>query len=223
MGAKWDQLSSGVASGKVIVDGTLLATGNASMRREDYLRAGGLDVTLPRAEDMALGLELEALGVRLVFSDTAYSVHLSDHTHPQTFRRRAYLHGQLEMRIARRHPDMAHADPWRYAFSLPLAGRALCASVLLSPGLGSTLAGAALRAAEQADALGFEQTALRATGLAWGIDYFRGMRAEAGSVRTMVGSVMAFLSKAATSERRMRGVPTWLARAARVVTQPRIS
>jgi len=220
MGAKWDQLSIGVSSGAVIVDGTLLATGNASMRRDDYLRAGGLDVTLPRAEDMALGLQLEALGVRLVFSDSAYSVHLSDHTHPQTFRRRAFLHGQLETRIARLHPDMAHADPWRYAFSLPLAGRALCASVLLSPDLGDALAAAALVAARRADALGFERTALRATGLAWGIDYFRGMRTEAGSIRTMIGSAVTFLSKAAESKRTMRGVPVWLARAAGALQRP---
>ena len=42
-GLKWDQLSSANARGKLRVDGTLLATGNASMRREDYLRVGGLE------------------------------------------------------------------------------------------------------------------------------------------------------------------------------------
>src|SRR5258708_579917 len=135
-GLKWNQLSLAIARGEIRVDGTLLATGNASMRREDYLHAGGLDVSLPRAEDMALGLDLEELGVELVFSDTAYSVHLSDHTQDEKWRARAFIHGTLEPGIARKHPRMAHADPWRFAFSLPLARRLMCTPAIVWPKLG---------------------------------------------------------------------------------------
>ncbi len=213
-GIKWDELSRAVASGRVVVDGTLLATGNASMRREDYLRVGGLDFSLPRAEDMALGLDLEEIGVRLVFSDAAHSIHLSDHTDPAKWRGRAFLHGKLEPRIARKHPTMAHADPWRFAFSLPLIGRILCLPSVLLPPLGEKLAGLAYRAAEEADKLGFERFAMRATGLVFGMEYFRGMREEAGSASAMAEGCLRFLRKAAKAERQIAGVPPWLVRIA---------
>jgi GT2 family glycosyltransferase len=216
---KWDQLSAGIAGGHVRVDGTLLATGNASMRREDYLRVGGLDLTLRRAEDMALGLDLEEIGVELVFSDDAYSVHLSDHTRAQTWRARAFLHGQLEPGIARKHPTMAHADPWRFAFSLPLPGRVLCLPAMVSPWLGERVADVVLRAAELADSLGLEGPAMRAAGLVFGMEYFRGMRAEAGSLAAMAGGCVGFLKKAAISDSRVQGVPRWLARAVAAMTK----
>src|SRR5580692_4220978 len=181
-GIKWDNLSRDVARGLVVVDGTLLATGNASMRRADYLRVGGLDLSLPRAEDMALGLDLEEIGVALVFSDAAYSVHLSDHTQPEKWRARAFTHGKLEPRIARKHPTMAHADPWRFAFSLPLAGRLLCLPAMVWPTFGEKFASAILFAAEEADRLGLESLAFRGAGTVFGMEYFRGMRKEAGSL-----------------------------------------
>ncbi|HXN33881.1 MAG TPA: glycosyltransferase [Polyangiaceae bacterium] len=212
-GLKWDELSRASEKGELVVDGTLLATGNASMRREDYLRAGGLDLSLPRAEDMALGLDLEELGVELVFSNAAYSVHLSDHTQSEKWRARAFIHGKLEPGIARKHPNMAHADPWRFAFSLPLSGRILCLPAIVAPRLGGRLAAVTFKAAEVADRLGFERLALRATGLVFGMEYFRGMREEAGSLRALATACVSFLRKAAVAERRVRGVPVWLARA----------
>jgi len=211
-GIKWDNLSRDVAQGQVIVDGTLLATGNASMRRDDYLRVGGLDLSLPRAEDMALGLELEEIGVDLVFSDAAYSVHLSDHSLPEKWRGRIYLHGRLEPGIARKHPRMAHADPWRFAFSLPLAGRLLCLPSMLAPKLGEKLATVVYKAAEGADALGFERAAMKATGLVFGMEYFRGMRDEAGSLGALAAGCVDFLRKAAVSDRPVRGVSRWMVR-----------
>jgi glycosyltransferase involved in cell wall biosynthesis len=217
-GLKWDQLSQGVASGQVIVDGTLLATGNASMRRADYLRAGGLDLSLPRAEDMALGLDLEELGVELVFSDEAYSVHLSDHTQAEKWRARAFLHGQLEPRIARKHPTMAHADPWRFAFSLPLAGRVMCLPVIVAPRFGKRLVDVVFRVAEEVDKRGFERPALRVTGLVFGMEYFLGMREEAGSLWGMAAGCVRFLKKAAVADRPVRGVPKWLAITVRAFT-----
>ena len=218
-GAKWDELARAVDRGELVVDGTLLATGNASMRREDYFRVGGLDLSLPRAEDMALGLDLEELGVELVFSNAAYSVHLSDHTQPAKWRGRAFIHGKLEPGIARKHPRMAHADPWRFAFSLPLAGRILCLPAIVTPRLGERLAAAAFNVAQIADRLGFERAALRATGLVFGMDYFRGMREEAGSLQAMAIGCVNFLKKAAVAERPMRGVPMRLARSLRALSR----
>jgi GT2 family glycosyltransferase len=212
-GLKWDELSRAIADGRLRVDGTLLATGNVSMRRADYFRTGGFDASLLRAEDMALGLALEEIGVDLVFSDAAYSVHLSDHTAPEKWRARARLHGQLEPRIATRHPTMAHADPWRFAFSLPLAGRVLCLAAIAAPKLGERVANMAFKAAEVTDAIGLEGLALRTTGLVFGMEYFRGIRDEAGSLPRAAAGCVNFLKKAATSDRPLPGVPRWLARA----------
>jgi len=218
-GLKWDELSRAIAEGKIRVDGTLLATGNVSMRREDYFRTGGLDTSLLRAEDMALGLDLEEIGVDLVFSDAAYSVHLSDHTAPGKWRARAYLHGQLEPRIATKHPRMAHADPWRFAFSLPLLGRVLCLSAIVAPTVGEKVADATFLGARVADSLGFERLALRATGLVFGIEYFRGIRKEAGSLSRVGAGCVKFLKKAAIADPRPRGVPGWLVRAVQAVAK----
>jgi GT2 family glycosyltransferase len=196
LGEKWDQLSAGVAAGSVQVNGTYLATGNASMRREDYLIAGGLDPSLPRAEDVALGLALEAIGVRLVFSEGAHSIHHSDHTDPATFRRRVYVHGRLETIIARRHPSNPAADPWRYAFTLPTTGRLVCIASFVAPSFAKALAGGVLRAAGVVDRLGLERLAMRGVGLVFGLDYFRGMRDEAGSIAESLRGCAAYVEKA---------------------------
>jgi glycosyltransferase involved in cell wall biosynthesis len=195
LGKKWDQLSMGVARGTVRVNGTHLATGNASMTLTDYLAAGGLDASLPRAEDVALGLALEAKGVRIVFSESAHSIHMSDHNDPASFRRRVYMHGRLEPRIARRHPSNADADPWRFAFSLPALGRLVCVSSLLAPAFAERLAGIVYRASLVADRLGMEAAAMRGVGLVFGLDYFRGLRDEAGSLSGAVRACVAYTSK----------------------------
>ena len=135
------------------------------MRRADYMRAGGLDASLPRAEDVALGVALESIGVQLVFSEAAHSIHLSDHTDHRTFRRRIYMHGRLETRIARRHPQNPAADPWRYAFSLPAAGRLVCVSSLVAPSfVEGRAAGSVYRLAMLVDRLGVERAAFRGVG-----------------------------------------------------------
>jgi GT2 family glycosyltransferase len=217
LGKKWDQLSERVANGAIRVNGTHLATGNASMRRADYLRAGGLDSSLPRAEDVALGLALEAIGVRMVFSETAHSIHLSDHTDPGAFRRRVYMHGRLEPRIARRHPSNPAADPWRYAFSLPAAGRFVCVASLVAPAVAERVAGVVFRVAMLVDRLGLESAAFRGVGLVFGLDYFRGLRDEAGSFRAVLRSVVAFVDKANSDRESLPSVPAAVASALRVL------
>jgi hypothetical protein len=84
--------------------------------------------------------------------------------------------------------------------------------ILLWPQLGNPLATATLAAAERADKLGFEHVALRGAGLVFGMEYFRGMRKEAGSLARVSASCVGFLRKAATSKRPVRGAPRWLAR-----------
>jgi hypothetical protein len=116
---------------------------------------------------------------------------------------------------------MPHADPWRFAFSLPLVGRILCIPSVVVPGVGERLALLVYRAAERVDSLsrimhvtgaGLDRMAMRATGLVWGMEYFRGMREEAGSLRGAMAGCATFLRKAAAAGDLPSGVPSWLAR-----------
>lgn len=51
-------------------------TGNASVRREHVLNAGGFDERFRRAEDIELGFRMERLGVEFVFHPQAAGLHL---------------------------------------------------------------------------------------------------------------------------------------------------
>jgi hypothetical protein len=114
---------------------------------------------------------------------------------------------------------MAHADPWRFAFALPVMGRLLCLPALFSPAFAEKLATVTYKAAERADKLGFERVAMRGAGLVFGMEYFRGLREEAGSLRGVAVAAKKFLQKAAASDRPLPGVPGWLARGVRAVTR----
>ena len=195
--ASLEKWSSSVKSGASRAVGNNLCTGNVSMRRADYLEVGGFDQTLERSEDAELGLRLEKKGVRLVFAEEPYTTHSSDHTQLTRWLGRCYRYGLYELRIARKHPDLLHADPWRYLFSLHPVLRPVMALSVLGPKLSAPLAQGLIRAAMAADKVGLERAAVRATGVVYGMEYFRGIRAEAGSMSGAVRSLQEFLQKAA--------------------------
>ena len=53
-------------------------TGNASLPRELFLRAGGFDTTFRRAEDIELSYRLDQLGATFVFDETAMAHHFAE-------------------------------------------------------------------------------------------------------------------------------------------------
>jgi GT2 family glycosyltransferase len=195
---KWDDWSADYARG-VKPTGSGLCTGNVSLRRQDYLRAGGFDLTLDRSEDAELGLKLEELGVNLVYSEAAYTLHGSDHTSLRKWIRRAYRYGICDRRIARKHPALAHADPWRYWYVLPAASRPVMWSALTLPWLTRPLAYAVMVAAMAADRLGARRPALKACGAVFVMEYFRGLRDECGGRGPAWRAHGDFLTKAAAA------------------------
>jgi GT2 family glycosyltransferase len=213
----WDKLTESVRNGRMLVTGTILSTGNASMRREDFLAVGGFDMTLKQAEDTELGLKLERSGVRMVFSETAYTLHGSDHTRLAKWLGRNYGYGLYDTRIARRHEWAAHADPWRYYFSLPKLGLPFITASILSPSVSKRVSGLVMAAALSVDKFGLEKLALRGAGLVFGMEYFRGVRDESGSLRAALISLASFLAKAADAPRPLPGVPHLLARIAKAL------
>ncbi len=190
-----DRKAESIRNGVLPVRGNLLFTGNASLRREDYLAVGGFDTSLENSEDVELGLRLEKAGVAFVFSEEAFTLHGSDHTSLSKWRRRARRYGSFDHQIAGKHPELRHASPWRFALDLkPLARPFVAASVLL-PRAASVGAGLLARGAELADGLGLARPAISATTLAYAVEYFCGVREAAGSAGASLEELVRFVGR----------------------------
>jgi glycosyltransferase involved in cell wall biosynthesis len=173
------------------VKGVHVCTGNVSFRRSEYLRVGGFDRTLGRSEDRELGTRLEKSGARLIFSFAARSTNRSDHQDLDVWMKRNYLYGVYDSRIAKKHPDVEVADPWHFLFLVNPVSRSLLLVSVASPDTGRVLSRFAYDLAEQIDtyargqpppiARALERLATAGATLAYGVEYFRGVREEAGS------------------------------------------
>jgi serine acetyltransferase/GT2 family glycosyltransferase len=188
-----DELAVRAGSGAEALRGNLLYTGNVSMRREDYLAVGGFDTSLGHSEDAELGLRLEEAGLPFVFSAEAYTLHGSDHTELAKWRRRARAYGRFDKQISRKHPALAHANPWRFLFELHPLARPFLAGAVLAPRLSGLASRAAYGVASAADRLGFKRGAMRGATLSYGIEYFGGLREENGSLARTLLDLGAFL------------------------------
>jgi GT2 family glycosyltransferase len=174
--------------------GNNVYTGNLSLAREDYLAVGGFDQALGHSEDAELGLRLEQAGVRIEYLDEAYAVNGSDHASLAKWRRRAELYGIFDARIAAKHPGVAHASPWRFWPDLRRVSRPVLLGSALVPPLSRLLAGLVMLVVSGVAALGLENVAQAGTTLAYGIDYYRGVRLEAGSTRAFLAGRRAALA-----------------------------
>ncbi|MBS2031478.1 MAG: glycosyltransferase [Deltaproteobacteria bacterium] len=182
-------------AGAFALHGNNLCTGNVSFRREDYEAVGGFDLSLRRSEDAELGLRLEAHGVFFTFRESAVVQHGSDHTSWENWLQSARRYGAFDLRIARKHAHMPHADPWRYLFALRAPVRPFLAFAAAAPHLAEALSRGTVRAAEALDRRGLESLAIPLTGIAYGVEYFRGIRGEAGSLSEALESAIEFLTK----------------------------
>lgn len=161
--------------------GSELCSGNLSLRREDYFAVGGFDTSLGRAEDMEIGIRLEKAGAQIRFSDAAYTVHDSDRTHTAGWLRGAFTYGVSEQRISKKHPESFEASPYRYLDVVSRVPMPAYALSILAPNVGEKVVTGLMALAEKLDARGLERAALAGTMLAYGMQYYRGVRAEAGS------------------------------------------
>jgi GT2 family glycosyltransferase len=175
--AQLESFVNSVRTGAVL-SGSELCTGNVSLRRADYLRVGGFDLSLQRSEDRDLGIRLSKAGVRMAFSETAFTKHRSDHTDRGVWKRRAFSYGVSDHRIARKHPADLTQDPWHYLELVSPLSRPLLISAVLSQPWGKLLAELALRTSEQVDRAGLTRLALQGTTLSFGLEYFRGVRSQ---------------------------------------------
>lgn len=169
-----------LAGGKP-VRGHHLYTGNLSMPRELFLRAGGFDPAFRALEDEELGVRLEKAGARFCFANDAESVHGSDWTSVAKWMQRAYRDGVYQAKLAKKHPDVPESSPWRFLPVLNPVSRPFMTLSLTAPKAAHVVAGAAIRTASVLDALGLEPVAVAGMTLVYGIQYYRGVREEVGT------------------------------------------
>ncbi|HMI89086.1 MAG TPA: exopolysaccharide biosynthesis glycosyltransferase EpsD [Polyangiaceae bacterium] len=175
--------------------GVHLCTGNVSFRRAAYLEIGGFDRTLARSEDRDLGIRLERAGAQFTFAEDAYTVHESDHTSLEVWLKRAFLYGIYDSRIGAKHGDVPSVSPWRFLFLVHPASRPLLLATAAVPEAGKVAARGLMALCDWLDGRGLEQAALKGTTLVYGIEYFRGMREQAGSLLGVARGLLAYTRK----------------------------
>jgi GT2 family glycosyltransferase len=162
-----------------------LLTGNVSMPRDLFDRAGGFDARIGSdmsGEDYELGIRLLAIGARLEYAPDAASVH---HDHPIRARalQRAEQEGRGHTRLVQQYPELF----WQFGVarlgdSGGWGARALLSTLLWSwPSLGRPFAGCLLWTAAVAAALGRAGLARRLYMTVRGYHYFLGVRSALGS------------------------------------------
>jgi len=170
------------AAGTITMRGVHLCTGNVSLPRHTYLAVGGFDPSLQRSEDRELGVRLEIAGCRFVFGADAVTVHSSDHSDVTVWLRRAFLYGQYDLRIARKHETVPGTHPWRFWGLIHPVARPLLALPILLPGVLRGAARACYEVARAVAACGLGRAAVTLTAFAYAMEYFRAVRVEAGSL-----------------------------------------
>ena len=219
--ASIEALARDAQAGKPLA-GNRLCTGNVSMRRADYLAVGGFDPSLRLSEDAELGLRLGKAGVQLIFDEGPAAVHSSDHKDPFAWLDRMAKNGEADAQVARKHRDTPEANPWRYLFQLAPLGRPLLAASVLAPEVAHGVARAAMKTAMLADRAGLRSLALRGAGVATAMEYFRGLRQDAGSATGALLGLGRFLSAGARKKASPEGVPGLLAQSARAASDLRL-
>jgi serine acetyltransferase len=109
--------------------------------------------------------------------------------------KRAFDYGLWDARIAERHQDVENADPWRYLFLVNPLSRPLLMGVVAAPAMAPPLARALMQVAERLDGLGLARPALAGTTLAYGVEYFHGLREASGSLGGAMTGLRRYLDK----------------------------
>lgn len=169
------------ATGKEPVRGHNIYTGNVSMPRELFLRAGGFDPAFRALEDEELGVRLEKAGAVFAFANEAESIHGSDWTSMKKWMARAHRDGIYQTKLAKKHPDVPESSPWRFLPNLNPVSRPFMALSLAAPKAASVVAEAAIRTASAFDKIGVEPVAIAGMTFVYGMQYYRGVREETGS------------------------------------------
>jgi serine acetyltransferase len=192
------RMASAAAHGRA-PRGADVYTGNLSLPRRLFFDVGGFNFALRQLEDAELGVRLEKAGAQICFSSEAAAVHVSAGGTMAAWRARSFRDGEFAERVARIHADFPPASPFRHLGNVHPLARPLLAAAAASPRAVEPLVHAATLAAEAVDRAGFKQLALRGTALVYGLEFFRGVAAAAGSPSATWKAYREYASRAAHS------------------------
>jgi len=187
-----DRMAEGYSSGMETLRGSNVYTGNVSVPRALFFDVGGFDTEFRALEDQELGIRLERAGATFVFSNEACSVHGSDKTSMEAWMKRSYRDGVFETRVGRKHADLASASPFRHIARINPISKPFLALSFVSPATSGVVADVAIRAAALFDKVGVTPLAIAGATLVYGMQYYRGVRAEAGDAKNLAREYGAF-------------------------------
>jgi GT2 family glycosyltransferase len=186
------KLEERVRTGRTVLRGTYLYTGNVSFRRDDYLAVGGFDTSFRISEDAELGVRLDLAGAEFRFADGATAWHASDHTSLKAWMGRSMAYGGADSRVSEKHPGLQWANPWRFLFLMHPASRALLLASALIPWAMRPIAWLGIYVSLGLGWLGAERVAIAGATVVYGLQYFAGVRAHAGSLKSTMRSLTRY-------------------------------
>lgn len=157
-------------------------TGNASLRRDSLLAAGGFDPAFGRAEDVELGYRLAERGMRFVFEPSARVWHYPVRSFA-AWRRTPYRYGRADVAM---HCDKGH-DALALAYR-EVEGRHPLSRLLVrfcagSSARSSSTAAALAATVRLADALHLRPLASASLSALFQVEYWSGVRDELAGPR----------------------------------------
>lgn len=178
--------------------GGQMYSGNVSFPREAYVAVGGFDPSFRISEDAELGIRFERAGLEFLLSESAIAHHASDHVSFDKWMRRSLDYGAADSQVARKHPALASANPWRFLFMVNPLSRPLLLSSAVMPGVMSFVARGVGRLAGVVAAVRFERLAIALLTLTYGMQYYAGVRRFSGSRPSMWKTLRHYLNMAET-------------------------
>ncbi len=187
-----ERLADEVAAGRLALTGEYLYTGNLSIPRALFEEVGGFDPELFQICDAELGIRLQKAGARFVLSDAAFNVHERDPMTDAEWLARAMRDGVYWSRVASKHPETPVASPWHWLELVSPASRPLLTLSAMVPGPAALLARAALASTEAVGSLRLDRVAMAGATFTYGVQMFRGVGDEAGSMRSAMRAYREF-------------------------------
>lgn len=150
-------------------------TGNTLVRREHFERAGGFDERFTRAEDIELGVRLQAIGVRVALEPRAVGWHHADRT-LASWRRIPGDYARFDVAIDAIYPHLERLAEVTNDLRRRNALEVVAGAIFGRRGMRVVGAGSSLAAARVLWALHLRAASMRSYSLAYNIEYRAALR-----------------------------------------------
>ncbi len=155
-------------------------TGNASVRRDRIVAAGGFDVRFKRAEDVELAYRLHLAGVEFVYDHEAAAHHYADRSF-ESWRNMARSYGENDVAFARGGQSWLLGTMSQEFGTRHRLVRSLVRACVPRPRLAAVATAALERIARISGRVGPQAVAHQALSAVYGLTYFQGVADALGS------------------------------------------